>query len=319
LKGGGDGWSAGAFKALAYCVAISGKNSDTYTIVIERVFMGGRWTKPHKLMRTLFCRVCGHEVSDDYRRGINGVHGYFNTKFCSDVCWDNHRKDRLTKKCHICQHCGIAFDTRELESSSKYCSVYCVLLARGINKVKDVFCKECGKKIKFVQIQADRPKYTGLCMECYRRHIVTISNHRHPEKCKQCGIDFITKREVQQFCGSACAKTWQNENLSVDTKNKKRNKKGLSRATRFAIFERDGFRCRYCGSGPKVNNSIILEIDHMVPVCEGGTNDPGNLVTACNVCNSGKAHFKVKLRVVNTFKKKTIVEDDKPEQIGLFG
>jgi 5-methylcytosine-specific restriction endonuclease McrA len=113
----------------------------------------------------------------------------------------------------------------------------------------------------------------------------------------------------------------ENRPLKVVNKAVKKvvDRKCIKRATRFAIFERDGFRCKYCGVRPGTGNDIKLELDHMVPICEGGTNDPGNLVTACNVCNSGTAHFKVKLRVVNPFKKKTIVEDDKPEQIGLFG
>ena len=32
-----------------------------------------------------------------------------------------------------------------------------------------------------------------------------------------------------------------------------------------------------------------LEVDHVVPVCKGGTNDPSNLVAACFRCNRGKA------------------------------
>lgn len=60
----------------------------------------------------------------------------------------------------------------------------------------------------------------------------------------------------------------------------------LSVRTRFEVLKRDGFTCRYCGG---VSPEVVLEVDHVVPVCEGGTDDPINLVTSCWSCNHGKA------------------------------
>lgn len=49
------------------------------------------------------------------------------------------------------------------------------------------------------------------------------------------------------------------------------------------VFERDNFTCKYCGQvGGK------LEVDHMLPISRGGTNDLSNLVTACQHCNRQK-------------------------------
>ena len=62
-------------------------------------------------------------------------------------------------------------------------------------------------------------------------------------------------------------------------------RKALSKRVRFEIFKRDKFTCRYCGSIPP---QVVLEIDHVVAVVDGGTNDPANLVTACFNCNRGK-------------------------------
>lgn len=55
---------------------------------------------------------------------------------------------------------------------------------------------------------------------------------------------------------------------------------------RFEVLKRDGFRCRYCGANAA---STILHVDHVVPVAEGGTDDPENLVAACADCNLGKS------------------------------
>lgn len=60
----------------------------------------------------------------------------------------------------------------------------------------------------------------------------------------------------------------------------------ISKRLRFEIFRRDSYTCRYCGrSAPEV----VLRPDHVVPVALGGKDEPGNLVTACDDCNSGKS------------------------------
>lgn len=63
------------------------------------------------------------------------------------------------------------------------------------------------------------------------------------------------------------------------------NRKSLSKKTRFEVFKRDHFTCQYCG---RMAPDVILEVDHIKPVAEGGTNDMMNLVTSCKDCNQGK-------------------------------
>jgi hypothetical protein len=59
----------------------------------------------------------------------------------------------------------------------------------------------------------------------------------------------------------------------------------LSKRLRFEILRRDNHTCRYCGqAAPKVP----LTVDHVIPEALGGTTTAGNLVTACQDCNSGK-------------------------------
>ena len=51
---------------------------------------------------------------------------------------------------------------------------------------------------------------------------------------------------------------------------------------RNAVFSRDGWECRYCGS------KKTLSLDHVIPPRLGGGHDPSNLVAACRSCNSRK-------------------------------
>ncbi len=62
-------------------------------------------------------------------------------------------------------------------------------------------------------------------------------------------------------------------------------RKALSKRIRFEVFKRDGFKCQYCGVCAP---DVLLHIDHIKPVSEGGTNELLNLVTSCAECNLGK-------------------------------
>lgn len=63
-------------------------------------------------------------------------------------------------------------------------------------------------------------------------------------------------------------------------------RKSITTRTRFEIFKRDNFTCAYCGQKPP---NVVLEVDHIVPICAGGDNGNDNLVSSCYECNRGKA------------------------------
>lgn len=67
-------------------------------------------------------------------------------------------------------------------------------------------------------------------------------------------------------------------------------RKPLSKKTRFEVFKRDRFTCQYCG---RMSPDVILEVDHIKPVSEGGTNKMVNLITSCRDCNRGKGKRKL--------------------------
>lgn len=62
-------------------------------------------------------------------------------------------------------------------------------------------------------------------------------------------------------------------------------RKLISFKVRKAILERDRYRCVICGD---TNRNSKLEIDHIIPIVKGGTNDFDNLCTLCLKCNRGK-------------------------------
>lgn len=53
------------------------------------------------------------------------------------------------------------------------------------------------------------------------------------------------------------------------------------------VFQRDHYQCRICG---KTEKQTALEVDHIVPIANAGSNDLSNLQTLCRRCNQQKKH-----------------------------
>ena len=93
-------------------------------------------------------------------------------------------------------------------------------------------------------------------------------------------------------------------------------RKAISKKTRFEVFKRDSFTCQYCG---RMSPDVVLEVDHIKPVAEGGKNDILNLITSCFDCNRGKG--KRKLDDSTAIKKQQLelkLMNEKKEQLEMM-
>lgn len=59
------------------------------------------------------------------------------------------------------------------------------------------------------------------------------------------------------------------------------------RFNRESVFERDDYRCQYCGNHFE---PVSLNLDHVIPRDRGGKTSWENIVTSCIKCNSRKAN-----------------------------
>lgn len=90
--------------------------------------------------------------------------------------------------------------------------------------------------------------------------------------CKKCGRVFDDINfKICPYCGSKLATRY--------------GRQPIPRKLRHEVFKRDGYRCRECGAS---KDETSLEIDHILPVAKGGTNDINNLQTLCRECNRMK-------------------------------
>lgn len=92
-------------------------------------------------------------------------------------------------------------------------------------------------------------------------------------------------------------------------------RKAMSKRLRFDVFKRDGFTCQYCGAHPP---TVVLEVDHVLPVSLGGLDEIDNLVTACFGCNRGKAATPLDV-VPKSLAEKAAEVAEREEQLRGYG
>lgn len=62
---------------------------------------------------------------------------------------------------------------------------------------------------------------------------------------------------------------------------------------RILLIEKYPF-CSLCGARPSKNNDVELDIDHIVPISKGGSDDIENLQVLCHRCNRAKGNHLLK-------------------------
>ena len=150
-----------------------------------------------------------------------------------------------------------------------------------------VICADCGEY---------KPHYAkGLCGTCYQRRwrkanprSVRAAKRRHRENHYEEVLE--AERQYRQThrdeIHSRCRRWAQAhpETVREIARRKRARKRELYVADidEKAIFERDGYKCVYCGATEN------LTIDHVVALANGGPHAPFNVVTCCASCNSSK-------------------------------
>lgn len=96
--------------------------------------------------------------------------------------------------------------------------------------------------------------------------------------CKFCNRIFPRQDYNQKFCNNECKKQY----YLIRSENVENIKK-----SRYIIFERDEFKCVYCGRS-SIEDGVVLCVDHIDPYYFSQNNNIYNLITACWDCNSTK-------------------------------
>lgn len=93
-------------------------------------------------------------------------------------------------------------------------------------------------------------------------------------------------------------------------------RKPLSKKIRFEVFKRDQFKCQYCGSSAP---DVVLQVDHINPVSNGGDNELLNLITSCEPCNNGKRARLIDDKSIIEKQRKMLEDlDNRREQLSMI-
>lgn len=223
-----------------------------------------RWARSEKMLsdsepQTVECVVCGTSVE---RHQGTRKHG--------NVC------------SYTCRHA--------LKSGEPFaCAIPGEHWALWMNKSSDwprfgwVDCRWCG-----TEFPSSRTNSTTCSKQCesaadYKRQQEVRGYVSHSEAlkivryCETCRNSYRSPYVLSIYCSDECRPDtgyggW------------------ISKADRYAIYERDGYTCWLCAEpidmsdGPSENWAPSL--DHVIPRSRGGSDDPENLRTAHRYCNS---------------------------------
>ena len=140
-------------------------------------------------------------------------------------------------------------------------------------------CKYCGKT--FYQKKKYQIYCNDECENNYKKE-KRLTYHKTKTyeeiKCKACGKTFTPTRPNNVYCSKKCScaiKKEYYENNYI--------------RGRFIIFERDKFKCAYCGK-TSFEDGVKLHVDHIIPIDAGGKTTAENLITSCERCNVEKSN-----------------------------
>src|SRR3990167_9781233 len=76
------------------------------------------------------------------------------------------------------------------------------------------------------------------------------------------------------------------DDYEITKKTKIRQRNSVPPAIKHEVFKKNNYKCVEC---VKTNKDISIEVDHIIPVSQGGTDELDNLQTLCFHCNRAKA------------------------------
>lgn len=204
-------------------------------------------------------------------------------KYCSNPCVAQHTAPlRSQRKECTCIYCGEIFSAPQ-GNNPKYCSIKCVRLeAAGKKEIRN--CLQCG--IAFEAYIKQDPKFCSHT--CYAKSM----ENKDRRACQQCGTIFECKPcEKTIYCSQPCC---------ADAMKCEGSHAGYGpewTSIRYAIRERDGFRCVACGI---IETTRSHDVHHITPLRNFNgdliaAHDPNNLVTLCKTCHGLAESGKIAL------------------------
>lgn len=209
--------------------------------------------------------------------------------------WNSRRpKVRIRR----CAGCSKWFKPTE-ERYGKYCSRECrfayvhahACRLIPLKVLEERKCRQCGTSFysgtgRRVLCDSEACKRADDTQRAYDNY-----KQMHTE-CVRCGVELPSNRSGARQC-VVCLRVAKNQH----NKERKARKRGAS-SERFdvvEIFVRDGWRCQVCRCKVRptfdVNHKRYPNLDHIVPLSNGGAHVRANVQCLCRACNMRKSNI----------------------------
>ncbi|KKL96855.1 hypothetical protein LCGC14_1840280 [marine sediment metagenome] len=158
-------------------------------------------------------------------------------------------------------------------------------------------CIECGGPIpqsaqKFCSEACSNSYYSA---KARRQYQTATAVNRKPTECRECGVIFTpdhAKRTV--FCSAECyRKHWHR----IKKSRERARLRGamMEPVDPIKVFERDSWRCQLClcktmKAKRGTRHPWAPEMDHIIPLSNGGEHSYRNTQCACHACNHKKSN-----------------------------
>ena len=227
-----------------------------------------------------------------------------NAQYCSIICANRHKlRPPRPRRTATCGHCAEVFTVGKY-SSGQYCSRDCSYAAksRPISTpfaciVKYIQCQMCGA----VMVKGQSRPYKYCSDACTKAAARKWNVDNRPPKlsrqvwflsCLDCGVLYCARAASSKRCRPCrVLHEWRTKKRHRE----QRKNGGVAKLIGY-IGPRDKWICGIC-CRPVVSRKyshhdrMSPTVDHIVPVSEGGSNDPSNLRLAHMLCNSRRQHF----------------------------
>lgn len=206
--------------------------------------------------------------------------GLCSTHYNQQQATPEQRHAKQTVPCTWCKTDCIKYVGQELKYDRLFCSLACRDLwrkATGVNPVPPLATRQTRRaQARLKTKRATRGTkgnrtWTAGC-------------------CERCGSPFLALShgsELARFCSEQCARRANRSRRRARERNAE-----VERYSRFAIFERDGWRCHLCRfevvRDAVAPHPLAPTIDHLLPLALGGADAAVNVATAHFLCNSIK-------------------------------
>ncbi len=192
---------------------------------------------------------------------------------------------------NLCEYCARPFN----ETNTKQIDHIKPIHLGGIHSINNIniCCKECN----FSKNRSNLEQWLHLCkiISCQENIVfikkINIINYNNSEICEICGINVKINHWRSKYC-TDCATLVKSLNSTLtSTRNKKSTNCDRKTVIDIAKIWIRINRCCYCNRNFTESNH--KSIDHIIPFCNGGTNEYKNLNVCCLECNRAKSILKL--------------------------